>query len=80
MITSAMDLIDDYIQTDDGNSIKTDIDKQARNATKPDIGADEFVASALDAGATALDSPAMGFCYGKKKIKTSPRKESISKA
>lgn len=49
-------------------SIKDDIDGQVRNSTRPDIGADEFVAPNTDAGVISIDSPAMGFCYGKKDV------------
>ncbi|MGL5890296.1 MAG: beta strand repeat-containing protein, partial [Bacteroidia bacterium] len=42
--------------------VTSDIDNQPRAVT-PDIGADEFVPLLLDAGITALDSPAAGGCH-----------------
>jgi hypothetical protein len=39
------------------SSVQTDIDGQPRNATTPDIGADEFNPSSLDASMLALFSP-----------------------
>lgn len=47
--------------------ITDDIDKQKRNSTKPDIGADEFVAASYDAGVAGIDSPYVG-CAGKKPV------------
>ncbi len=44
--------------------VTTDIDGDARNATTPDIGADEFMTFPFDIGAQALVSPVSGFCYG----------------
>lgn len=43
--------------------ITTDIDNDARSATTPDMGADEFVPLLLDAGVTLLVNPASGTCY-----------------
>ncbi len=44
--------------------ITTDIDGDARNATTPDIGVDEFTpATGADMGATALVAPASSGCY-----------------
>jgi len=43
--------------------VLTDIDGQSRDATTPDIGADEFTVSSIDMGATALVSPPAGGCY-----------------
>lgn len=39
------------------NGITTDFDGESRNATTPDIGADEFTPPALDAGVTEFLSP-----------------------
>jgi hypothetical protein len=39
------------------NGITTDIDGESRNATTPDIGADEFTPPAVDAGVTQFLSP-----------------------
>jgi parallel beta-helix repeat protein len=44
--------------------ITTDIDGDARNATTPDIGADEFVPSALDIGVISLNDPSVPFLHG----------------
>jgi PKD repeat protein len=46
------------------SAVTDDIDGDKRNATTPDIGADEFTPAALDAGITSLDSPAV-FCAPK---------------
>ena len=46
------------------SGITTDIDGQTRNATTPDIGADEFRPILYDAGIISIDSPAVGFCAG----------------
>jgi len=45
-------------------NVTDDIDGDTRNATTPDIGADEFTPTTLDAGITSLDSPAV-FCAPK---------------
>lgn len=42
--------------------VTTDIDNQARAVT-PDIGADEFVSSTLDAGVSLLVNPVAAACY-----------------
>ncbi len=44
--------------------ITTDFDNQTRNATTPDIGADEFTPASLDLGAFALVSPVAKNCFG----------------
>jgi parallel beta-helix repeat protein len=44
--------------------ITIDIDGDARNATTPDIGADEFVPSSLDIGVIALNDPSVPFLHG----------------
>jgi hypothetical protein len=49
-------------------AVKTDIDGQTRNATTPDIGADEFTPPANDAGITSIDSLAIKFCSGTQKM------------
>ncbi|MCX6351487.1 MAG: PKD domain-containing protein [Bacteroidetes bacterium] len=49
-------------------SVPKDIDGETRNATTPDIGADEFFPVANDVGATGVDSPAVGFCIGKRNV------------
>jgi PKD repeat protein len=46
------------------SAVKDDIDGDTRNTSTPDIGADEFNPFSLDAGVTALDSPAF-FCAPK---------------
>lgn len=43
--------------------VTTDIDNQARSATTPDMGYDEFAPATLDMGATALAAPLAGACY-----------------
>ena len=48
-------------------SVTDDIDGQARPATKPCIGADEFKVYANDAGAYAITAPVPGFCAGSTK-------------
>ncbi len=57
----------------DGKALKLawvgkDIDNENRDATAPDIGADEFFPVARDIGITSLDSP-MVFCAGTHKVK-----------
>ncbi|MCC6721588.1 MAG: hypothetical protein IT243_05255 [Bacteroidia bacterium] len=37
--------------------VKYDIDEQKRDSIKPDIGADEYIPAAIDAGVSALKSP-----------------------
>lgn len=44
--------------------VTTDFDGETRNATKPDIGADEFKLSQNDAGIIAVIKPAAGICAG----------------
>ncbi len=44
--------------------VTTDIESEARNVTTPDIGADEFVPSTVDAALTAFSSPVMPFVPG----------------
>lgn len=44
-------------------SITVDIDNQARSATTPDIGADEFAPATLDMAAISLNSPTAAGCY-----------------
>lgn len=44
--------------------VTTDIDGEARNSTTPDIGADEFLLSANDAGVVELIEPVTGSCAG----------------
>ena len=44
--------------------ITIDIDGDVRNATTPDIGADEFVPSALDIGVISLNGPSVPFLHG----------------
>ena len=44
------------------SAITTDFDGQKRNATKPDIGADEFIHDSFDVGATAIVSPSNASC------------------
>lgn len=46
------------------SSITDDIDGETRNASTPDIGADEFNASANDAGITAITQPDTIVCEG----------------
>ena len=46
-----------------------DIDGETRNATNPDIGADEFTPAANDAGIYSLDNPSTGFQYGTVAVK-----------
>ena len=48
--------------------ITTDIDGQTRNATTPDIGADEFTPVGDDAGAFSVDSPVLGYCPGVRNV------------
>ncbi|MCX6352211.1 MAG: PKD domain-containing protein [Bacteroidetes bacterium] len=48
--------------------ITTDIDGDKRDATLPDIGADEIKPADYDAGISLIDSPAVGFCGGTKDI------------
>jgi hypothetical protein len=43
--------------------VTVDVDNQARNATTPDMGYDEFTPTTLDAGASAIVTPAAGACY-----------------
>lgn len=50
--------------------VTDDIDGQTRNATTPDIGADEFFPIAGDAGISNLDSPLV-FCAGIKNVRIS---------
>ena len=45
-----------------------DIDNETRNSSTPDIGSDEFFPITLDAGVSAIDSPAL-FCAGKQNVK-----------
>lgn len=47
--------------------IRDDIDKDSRDNTNPDIGADEFFPVTLDAGVANLDSPIL-FCAGKQNV------------
>ncbi|NUM31536.1 MAG: PKD domain-containing protein [Bacteroidetes bacterium] len=47
--------------------IKDDIEKDTRDNSTPDIGADEFFPVTLDAGIANLDSPIL-FCAGKQNI------------
>ena len=49
--------------------ITDDIDGDKRNATKPDIGADEFVPFKTDAGIVSVDSPFGGYCVGAHNVK-----------
>ncbi|MCX6352571.1 MAG: hypothetical protein NTX03_12050 [Bacteroidetes bacterium] len=44
--------------------VTTDMDGATRNATTPDIGADEFTPPTDDAGATAITNPAGAYCIG----------------
>ncbi|WP_165903583.1 proprotein convertase P-domain-containing protein [Hymenobacter gummosus] len=44
-------------------SVTTDFDSQARNASTPDIGADEFNLPTQDVGITALVQPGAANCY-----------------
>ncbi|MCX6351808.1 MAG: PKD domain-containing protein [Bacteroidetes bacterium] len=48
--------------------ITTDIDGETRNATKPDIGADEFNPPMNDAGVSAIDSPQTSSCGGTQNV------------
>jgi hypothetical protein len=48
--------------------ITDDIDGEARNATKPDIGADEFNLPQTDAGLLSLKSPKMPFRSGARDV------------
>ena len=48
--------------------VTTDYDGQTRNATTPDIGADEFTPSANDAGVAAFTSPLLCYCPGSNAI------------
>jgi PKD repeat protein len=50
------------------SAITFDIDKDSRDQTNPDIGADEFFPVATDAGISNLDSPII-FCAGKQNVK-----------
>ena len=45
-------------------SVTDDIDGESRNATTPDIGADEFTPSPIDVGASSLVSPLATICLG----------------
>ena len=47
-------------------SVTTDFDGQTRNASTPDMGADEFIPSALDAGVTAINK--QNYCTGSQTI------------
>jgi len=49
-------------------NITTDYDGQARDASTPDMGADEFTPSPIDAGISAFTSPTAGFCSGSNSI------------
>lgn len=44
--------------------VTDDIDGQARNATTPDIGADEFVPAPIDLAMNSVVGPINGGCYG----------------
>ena len=44
--------------------VTTDIDGDTRNATTPDIGADEFTPPAVHPVVTAIANPISGFCVG----------------
>lgn len=48
--------------------VSDDIDGETRDATTPDIGADEFFPIANDAGISSLDSPLV-FCAGTRNVK-----------
>ena len=50
------------------SGITTDIDGQLRDATTPDIGADEFRPLLYDAGIISIDSPSTGFCTGSRDV------------
>lgn len=52
------------------NAVTTDIDKQQRHSTTPDIGADEFDLLPNDAGIIDIVSPAVGACSGSHPVKT----------
>ena len=49
-------------------TVKDDIDGQTRNATTPDIGADEFTSVPPDAGIASIDSPATPMCAATKNV------------
>ena len=53
------------------SGITDDIDGDKRNATKPDIGADEFTPLRTDAGIASVDSPYGGYCVGVHSVKAS---------
>ncbi len=53
------------------SGITDDIDGDLRNATKPDIGADEFKPFKTDAGIVSVDSPFGGYCVGAHNVKAS---------
>lgn len=48
--------------------LSDDIDGQARNATTPDIGADEFTPPTTDAGVASIDDPSGNYCAGSKNV------------
>jgi hypothetical protein len=50
--------------------ITTDIDCETRNASTPDIGADEFTPVSLDIVATGLVNPALTGCYSASNVVT----------
>ncbi|MCF8297277.1 MAG: hypothetical protein K9J13_07025, partial [Saprospiraceae bacterium] len=51
-------------------AITDDIDGESRNATTPDIGADEFIPSPIDVGAYQLVYPASDVCYSSAEVVT----------
>jgi PKD repeat protein len=71
--TSTTDLHVSYVLLDGAakpfTSVTTDIDGQTRNATTPDIGADEFTPPPTDAGVSGLDYPTSALCAGTYDIK-----------
>ena len=60
------------------SGITTDIDGRTRNASTPDIGADEFNVYSLDAQLISVDSPATGNCSGSHSIYATLRNNGTS--
>lgn len=50
------------------SGISDDYDLQTRNASTPDIGADEFTPPATDAGISKITSPTGSYCSGKQNV------------
>ncbi len=53
--------------------VGTDFDNDKRDSLMPDIGADEFIPNANDAGIVAIDTPGLNICKGGKNVYASIR-------